>query len=91
MSFVKKLSSSQRLPQLYYYVCVCTIHCQVIDQYRMTPEMWEERITSSYAQHKGMLREEAELEYLRVAQDLEMLGVTYFDITVSKNTHDSCL
>ena len=22
----------------------------------MTPEMWEERITSSYAQHKGMLR-----------------------------------
>ena len=29
---------------------------QVIDQYRMTPEMWEERITTSYAQHKGMLR-----------------------------------
>ena len=28
-------------------------------------------------------REEAELEYLRVAQDLEMLGVNYFDITVS--------
>lgn len=27
-------------------------------------------------------REEAELEYLRVAQDLEMLGVNYFDITV---------
>ena len=29
---------------------------QVIDQYSMTPEMWEERITTSYAQHKGMLR-----------------------------------
>lgn len=27
-------------------------------------------------------REGAELEYLRVAQDLEMLGVNYFDITV---------
>lgn len=30
----------------------------------------------------SMYREEAELEYLRVAQDLEMLGVNYFDITV---------
>lgn len=59
---------------------------RVIDQYRMTPEMWEERITSSYAQHKGMLREEAELEYMRVAQDLEMLGVNYFDITNKKGT-----
>lgn len=27
-------------------------------------------------------REEAELEYLRVAQDLEMYGVNYFEITV---------
>lgn len=36
----------------YYLNCLS----QVIDQYRMTPEMWEERITSSYAQHKGMLR-----------------------------------
>lgn len=30
-----------------------------------------------------LYREEAELEYMRVAQDLEMLGVNYFDITVS--------
>jgi len=70
----------------------------------MTPEMWEKRITTSYAQHKGMLRwctfksfaeryadnsvyicigrEEAELEYLKVAQNLEMIGVDYFEITV---------
>ena len=27
-------------------------------------------------------REEAELEYLRVAQDLEMFGVNYFEIKV---------
>ena len=27
-------------------------------------------------------REEAELEYLRVAQDLEMFGINYFEIKV---------
>lgn len=29
---------------------------QVIDQYQMTSDMWEERITSWYAEHKGMRR-----------------------------------
>ena len=31
-------------------------------------------------------REEAELEYLRVAQDLEMYGVNYFDVKVGSRT-----
>jgi len=35
--------------------------------------------TCTYTQYH---REEAELEYLRVAQDLEMYGVNYFDIKV---------
>ena len=29
---------------------------QVMDQYHMTQEMWEERITSWCTQHRGMLR-----------------------------------
>ena len=37
-------------------------------------------ITFSHA--SGLSREEAELEYLRVAQDLEMFGVNYFEIKV---------
>lgn len=28
-------------------------------------------------------RDEAEMEYLKIAQDLEMYGVSYFSITVS--------
>lgn len=37
-----------------------------------------------YADHKNITREEAELEYLKVAQDrLEMYGVNYFPIKVS--------
>ena len=33
-----------------------TLYVQVMDQYSMTQEMWEERITSYYAQHKGLPR-----------------------------------
>ena len=32
------------------------IGLQVIDQYQMTADMWEERITSWYAEHKEMRR-----------------------------------
>jgi merlin protein len=56
---------------------------RVIDQYQMTPEMWEDRIKIWYADHRGMSRDEAEMEYLKIAQDLDMNGVNYFLISVS--------
>lgn len=59
---------------------------RVIDQYQMTPAMWEERIKTWYDDHKGMSRDEAEMEYLRIAQDFDMYGVNYFPITNKKNT-----
>lgn len=59
---------------------------RVIDQYQMTPEMWEDRIKIWYADHRGMSRDEAEMEYLKIAQDLEMYGVNYFPITNKKNS-----
>ncbi|EFX76345.1 hypothetical protein DAPPUDRAFT_128926 [Daphnia pulex] len=59
---------------------------RVLDQYQMTAEMWEERIKIWYADHKGLSRDEAEMEYLRIVQDLEMYGVNYFPI---KNKRDS--
>ncbi|XP_068096494.1 merlin isoform X5 [Hyperolius riggenbachi] len=52
----------------------------------MTPEMWEERITAWYAEHRGRTRDEAEMEYLKIAQDLEMYGVNYFLIRNKKGT-----
>ncbi|KAF2354239.1 FERM C-terminal PH-like domain, partial [Trinorchestia longiramus] len=39
-----------------------------------------------YHEHKGMLREDAMMEYLKLAQDLEMYGVNYFDIKNKKGT-----
>ncbi|XP_078699310.1 radixin-like isoform X5 [Branchiostoma floridae x Branchiostoma belcheri] len=59
---------------------------RVIDQHKMTREQWEERITNWYAEHNGMLREDAMMEYLKIAQDLEMYGVNYFEIKNKKGT-----
>ncbi|KAK3084822.1 hypothetical protein FSP39_019612, partial [Pinctada imbricata] len=69
-----RLSTEELLPQ------------RVIDQYEMTPEMWEDRIKEWYADHKGMARDEAEMEYLKIAQDLEQYGINYFQIKNKKNT-----
>ncbi|XP_039474085.1 neurofibromin 2b (merlin) [Oreochromis aureus] len=56
----------------------------VVMQYQMTADMWEEKITAWYAEHRGLARDEAEMEYLKIAQDLEMYGVSYFEITQNK-------
>lgn len=59
---------------------------RVKEQFKLTPEQWQERITTWWSEHKGMLREDAMREYLKIAQDLEMYGVNYFDIKNKKNT-----
>ncbi|XP_015784229.1 merlin-like [Tetranychus urticae] len=59
---------------------------RVIDQYQMTPEMWEERIRVWYADHRGITAGEAEMEYLKIAQDLDMYGVNYFPISNKKES-----
>lgn len=59
---------------------------RVMDQHKLTREDWEGRIITWYHEHKGMLREDAMMEYLKLAQDLEMYGVNYFDIKNKKGT-----
>lgn len=52
----------------------------------MTPEMWFDRIVTWYADHKGMSRDESEMEYLKISQDLDMFGVNYFPIANKKHS-----
>uniref|UniRef100_A0A1W7RA68 Moesin/ezrin/radixin homolog 1 n=1 Tax=Hadrurus spadix TaxID=141984 RepID=A0A1W7RA68_9SCOR len=59
---------------------------RVMDQHKLSREQWEERITNWWAEHKGMPREDAMMEYLKIAQDLEMYGVNYFEIKNKKGT-----
>ena len=55
------------LPQRYVQttgiisLCVCTYHAcffhiRVLDQHKLTPEQWEERILNWWIEHKSMLR-----------------------------------
>jgi len=59
---------------------------KVIEQYEYTEDEWIDRIVHWYQEHNGMLREEAMMEYLKIAQDLEMYGVNYFEIKNKKGT-----
>uniref|UniRef100_A0A1I8ETU4 Moesin/ezrin/radixin homolog 1 n=1 Tax=Wuchereria bancrofti TaxID=6293 RepID=A0A1I8ETU4_WUCBA len=60
------LTSDRLLPQ------------RVIGQFKLSPEEWEKRIMVWWADHKNTNREQAMVEYLKIAQDLEMYGVNDF-------------
>ncbi|XP_077474011.1 radixin-like [Stigmatopora argus] len=68
------LSADRLLPQ------------RVLEQHKLTKEQWEDRIQTWHEEHRSMLREDAMLEYLKIAQDLEMYGVNYFEIKNKKGT-----
>ncbi|KAK2892185.1 ezrin a [Channa argus] len=59
---------------------------RVLEQHKLSKEQWEERISGWHEEHRSMLKEEAMIEYLKIAQDLEMYGVNYFEIKNKKGT-----
>ncbi|KAL6106028.1 ezr [Pungitius sinensis] len=59
---------------------------RVLDQHKLSKEQWEERIQVWHEEHRSMLKEEAMIEYLKIAQDLEMYGVNYFEIKNKKGS-----
>ncbi|KAJ8014970.1 hypothetical protein DPEC_G00021300 [Dallia pectoralis] len=59
---------------------------RVLEQHKLNKDQWEERIRVWHEEHKGMLRENAMVEYLKIAQDLEMYGVNYFSIKNKKGS-----
>ncbi|XP_006113171.2 merlin isoform X3 [Pelodiscus sinensis] len=67
------------------------VQAKVLRQYQMTADMWEEKISAWYAEHRGIARDEAEMNYLKIAQDLEMYGVNYFPIAQNKSDTDLLL
>ncbi|KAJ8341784.1 hypothetical protein SKAU_G00340750 [Synaphobranchus kaupii] len=68
------LSSERLLPQ------------RVLEQHKLSKEQWEERIQIWHVEHHGTPKNDAMLEYLKIAQDLEMYGVNYVDIKNKKGT-----
>ncbi|CAH8581261.1 unnamed protein product [Schistosoma turkestanicum] len=58
----------------------------VLEQYNLSDEEWEAKILNCLLSHGNMSKDDAISQYLRIAQDLEMFGVTYFEITNAKQT-----
>ncbi|XP_072519225.1 moesin b isoform X6 [Salminus brasiliensis] len=59
---------------------------RVLEQHKLTKEQWEEKIRAWHEKHKRLPREEAMVEYLKIAQDLDMYGVNYFSIKNKKGS-----
>lgn len=64
---------------------------EVMNQYQLSKEGWEENVIAWYGQHSTRAngdrdREWAEMQYLIIAQDLNMFGVNYFLIQNKRGT-----
>lgn len=59
---------------------------RVIDQHGLTFEQWQERIKNAWSEQRGLPQQQAIMDYLNIAQDLEQYGITYFEITNKKGT-----
>jgi len=57
-----------------------------IGKHQLSPEEWEEKISRFHKQHAGMGREEAMMEYMKMVQNLEMFGVSYFPVVNKKGS-----
>jgi len=58
----------------------------VVSEHKLSRDEWEAKVSLFHIKHSGMSRSDAMLEYLKVAQDLETYGISYYDITNKKRT-----
>jgi len=54
---------------------------EVVDKHTLTSDEWEAKVSTFHKNHSGVTKEEAMMEYLKLAQDLEMFGITYYPVT----------
>lgn len=59
---------------------------RVLEQHKMEEGVWETNIINMWKKHRGMFKEDAMLEYLKITLNLEMFGIHYFDITNQKGS-----
>jgi len=58
----------------------------VVTEHKLSREEWEEKVSIFHAKHKNMSKEDAMMEYLKVTQDLETYGITYYEVKNKKGT-----
>lgn len=72
---LKSLANERLLPE------------RVTTQHNLSKQDWESKVSVWWQEHRGLAKEDAMLEYLKIAQDLEMYGVNYFPIMNKKKTN----
>uniref|UniRef100_A0A1I8BNS0 Moesin/ezrin/radixin homolog 1 n=1 Tax=Meloidogyne hapla TaxID=6305 RepID=A0A1I8BNS0_MELHA len=58
----------------------------VIQQYDMSADMWHEKIGNWWANNSGLSREDAEEEFLCIAEELDMYGTSFYKILNQRGT-----
>lgn len=72
---------------IFTYIYFLYFNCfRVTKQYAMDESDWNSSIVNMWIKHRGLDKEEVMLEYLKLVQNLEMYGVTYFNIKNRKGT-----
>lgn len=59
----------------------------IASSHAMEPAAWRAQIIGLWKKHNGTAREDAQLEYLRIAQDLDTYGLHFFPITNKKGSN----
>ncbi|OAF67650.1 hypothetical protein A3Q56_04611 [Intoshia linei] len=57
-----------------------------LDQVKLTEDEWTTTISRMHIEAVGLVREEAHMHYIRVMEDAEMYGVTYFEVQNAKKS-----
>ncbi|EDM08778.1 rCG43375 [Rattus norvegicus] len=57
-----------------------------MSQLKLSRDQQENQIHVWHIEHQGMFKNSGMLEYLKIAQDLEMYGINYFEIKNKKGT-----
>ena len=58
----------------------------VIAKHSLSREEWETKVESFHKNHLGLTKEEAMMEYLKLIQDLEMYGTSYYPVVNKRGT-----
>lgn len=76
-----------RSQMIWAFAYITGVFCLIIrKQYDHTDDQWYDSIIAFYKEYQYNGRESAMIDYLRMAQDLDMYGVEFFQITNKKNT-----
>lgn len=59
---------------------------RILQQHKLEPTEWTGVVKSAWEKLKGTPQQEALMDYLNIAQDLEQYGITYFEVTNKKGT-----